>query len=66
MNVQKPSKQLSLFSYELPDWKSLPREAQQSILEALAQMLLQSLQQPSCNQITTSTTSTPTESDDVT
>lgn len=58
MNDQKRTRQLALFADELPDWKSLTREAQQSILEALSQILLQTLQQRPRDPIANSTSMT--------
>jgi hypothetical protein len=56
MNHQEPT-QLSLFSNKWPQWKSLPSHAQKSIVDGLARMLLQRLQQQSdYHRDTTSTT----------
>lgn len=62
MDHQEPT-QLTLFSNAWPRWKSLPSHAQESILDGLSQMLLQSLQQPSAGHPTE--TSTSTENHDV-
>jgi hypothetical protein len=43
MNDQQQATQLTLFAPQLPPWAALPREAQQAIVEALAQMLLQAV-----------------------
>lgn len=58
MYEQKMTRQLALFPDELPDWKSLTRETQQSILEALSQIVGQALQQRSHDLITNSTSRT--------
>jgi len=43
MHVPENTRQLSLFRSELPDWESIPREAQQAVLEVVSQMLSQTL-----------------------
>jgi len=43
MNDPQQATQLTLFVPRLPHWAALPREAQQAILDALAQMLLQAV-----------------------
>ena len=45
MNHRSQATQLVLFESELPNWQSLPREVQQSVLDALSQMLLDALEQ---------------------
>ena len=64
MNRQEPT-QLTLFSNEWPQWKSLPSHAQESILEGLSQMLLQRLQQQPVGHRVTTETWTSTENHDV-
>ncbi len=58
MNDQKMTRQLALFPDELPNWKSLRRETQQSTLETLSQILLQTLQQRPHDPITNSMSTT--------
>ena len=64
MNRQEPT-QLTLFSNEWPQWKSLPSHAQKSILDGLSQMLLQRLQQKPVGHRITTETLTSTENHDV-
>ena len=63
MNRQEPT-QLTLFSNEWPQWKSLPSHTQQSIVDGLSQMLLQTLQQHAGHHVKTQTSSS-TETHDV-
>lgn len=44
MHDQQDLWQLSLFHSELPGWESIPRDAQQAVLEVLLRMLSQTLQ----------------------
>ena len=53
MNDQKP--QLTLFSNEWPEWKSLPSHTQECIVDGLSQMLLQTLQQHAGRHVKTET-----------
>jgi len=58
MNDPNRTTQLALFESPSPNWKSLPREAQQSILEVLSQLLLDALERHCSDHITTTTTTT--------
>lgn len=56
MNARKQTTQRGLLESEFPNWNSLPREAQQSLLDVLSQLLLDALEQHGGDHITTSTT----------
>lgn len=56
MNDRKQTTQLALFESEFPNWNSLPREAQQALLDVLSQLLLNALEQHGSDHITTSIT----------
>lgn len=58
MNDRNQTTQLALFESPLPNWNSLPREAQQAILDVLAQLLLDALERHCSDHITTTTTTT--------
>ena len=64
MNDRKPT-QLTLFSHQWPEWKSLPSHTQESIVDGLSEMLLQTLQQHAGHHDRTAT-STSMEKHDVT
>jgi len=55
MNDRNQTTQLALFESELLNWNSLPREAQQSILDVLSQLLLDALGRDCSDHITTTT-----------
>ena len=57
MNDRKPTTQLALFESQFPNWNSLPREAQQSILEVVSQMFVDALDGHRSDHITTTPTS---------
>ena len=59
MDRQEPT-QLTFFSIEWPQWKSLPSHTQQSIVDGLSQMLLQRVEQPPTGHHATTETSTST------
>jgi hypothetical protein len=56
MNARKQTTQRALFESQFPNWNSLPREAQQSLLDVLSQLLVDALEQHDSDPITTSTT----------
>ena len=56
MNDRNQTTQLALFESELLNWNSLPREAQQSILDVLSQLLLDALEQRGSDRTTSNTT----------
>jgi hypothetical protein len=57
MNDRIHSMQLTLFESASPDWHALTPAAQQSVLAALARMLLDALEPQHNNRIATTTTS---------
>ena len=63
MNDQNRTTQLALFESQFPNWKSLPREAQQCILDVLSQLLMDALVRRCSDPITT--TPITTEDNDV-
>ena len=63
MNDRKQVTQVALFESESPDWRSLPCEAQQSVLDILSQMLRDALEQRCSDSVTTSPPTT--ENNDV-
>ncbi|MDA1056036.1 MAG: hypothetical protein O3C40_37115 [Planctomycetota bacterium] len=44
---KEKQRQLALFTSQSPEWESLPREAQQAILDVLSRLLLETLEQRS-------------------
>jgi hypothetical protein len=53
MNARKQANQLALFECDLPEWQALSHQVQQSVLDALSQMLINALEQQCLESLTT-------------
>ena len=53
MNVRKQANQLALFECDLPEWQTLSHQVQQSVLDVLAEMLINTLEQECLQSSTT-------------